>query len=115
MELLQIFRGASTAIFCSFNRLRDGFLPAGDQRSHEARRRAEGGRAFRSIQYADSPARSSSDVDQPATLSHAGLDRVDRPRNRWEFALDRGGDFVILAIHESSELDRGHVIQVSRR
>ena len=41
--------GPSAAVFGTFDRLRDGFVPAGDQRTHEARRRAKGGRAFRRI------------------------------------------------------------------
>ena len=56
-------------------------ISPGDQANHHARRDAEGGRAFRSIQHAKPSARARAHINQPASLRESLYDRLDDLRN----------------------------------
>lgn len=67
----------------------------------------KGRRAFRSIQNAQPPAGSSTDVEQPSTRPDALGDPIHSLRNVGNLGGDRGNNLGVFSINYDKGLDRG--------
>jgi len=110
-----IAASAGGAVFGTFDRLRDGFLPAGDQADHEIRGDAKRRGAFGRVENAETSTGAGANVDEAATGLHACNDAIDGVGDGLEFAGDSGSNPLILAAHKRNDFARRHVIEVFGR
>ncbi len=114
LSLIHLGRAGLRGILSAFHRAADGDIPAGDNPQDHLRVGAEGGRAFRRIQHAESPAGARADVEQPAAPVQA---INDDPHGRGDLALRCAGRLdgaLVLLVHERHGRFDAHRVEVHR-
>src|SRR5215475_3257404 len=88
MKVAQVAASLRAIVFRAFHRIPNRLGATSNERSDEAGRDPEGGRAFGGVEDAKTAARASADVEKAATMADAVDDAVDGTRNGGKLAAD---------------------------
>ena len=110
----QILNSQLPAVLCALHSLDKGFFAAGDEPHHHLLRHTEGGRALGGIQHAQAAGGTGAHIEQPSAFFKGFCRPCHRLRDLRQ-ALGNGQRYPgVLLVHDSHDLQRGHLVQLHR-